>query len=214
MTDKDTTQWFDTIFYSGRKKPMILAINRNTDHYAYVSRYSYVVVDQEEFERSVFYRSERHDVSLIRRKLHLDMITGDTYVNIGVLYYDTADIYVCEGSGLLCITYKEGNNTQVMLYDIRHGLFVFMRLLTDINHSTEEFRDRIREIVDNDRDITARQMYRKLVEWSGGTRLFHIYDTEKNWDIIDKGYLSSEDMEISLVKPGRTRETGVAELLG
>lgn len=206
MTDKETTQWFDSILFSDRNRPMILTIETDTEqqcHYNYVSRYSYVVVDQEELERCTFYRSERHDVSLIRRKLHLDMITGDTYVNIGVLYYDSADIHVCEGTGLLCITYKEGSNTQVMLYDIRHGLFVFMRLLTDINYSTEEFRDRIRESVDNNRDITAKQMYRQLVEWSDGTRLVHVYDTENNWDIIDKGYLSSEGAEVSLVKPGR-----------
>lgn len=206
MTDKETTQWFDSVLFSDRNRPMILTIETDTEqqcHYNYVSRYSYVVVDQEELERCTFYKSERHDVSLIRRKLHLDMITGDTYVNIGVLYYDSADIHVCEGTGLLCITYKEGSNTQVMLYDIRHGLFVFMRLLTDINHSTEEFRDRIRESVDNNRDITAKQMYRQLVEWSDGTRLVHVYDTENNWDIIDKGYLSSEGAEVSLVKPGR-----------
>lgn len=206
MTDKETTQWFDSVLFSDRNRPMILTIETDTEqqcHYNYVSRYSYVVVDQEELERCTFYKSERHDVSLIRRKLHLDMITGDTYVNIGVLYYDSADIYVYEGTGLLCITYKEGSNTQVMLYDIRHGLFVFMRLLTDINHSTEEFRDRIRESVDNNRDITAKQMYRQLVEWSDGTRLVHVYDTENNWDIIDKGYLSSEGAEVSLVKPGR-----------
>ena len=206
MTDKETTQWFDSVLFSDRNRPMILTIETDTEqqcHYNYVSRYSYVVVDQEELERCTFYRSERHDVSLIRRKLHLDMITGDTYVNIGVLYYDSADIHVCEGTGLLCITYKEGSNTQVMLYDIRNGLFVFMRLLTDINHSTEEFRDRIRESVDNNRDITAKQMYRQLVEWSDGTRLVHVYDTENNWDIIDKGYLSSEGAEVSLVKPGR-----------
>ena len=206
MTDKETTQWFDSILFSDRNRPMILTMETDTEqqcHYTYVSRYSYVVVDQEELERCTFYKSERHDVSLIRRKLHLDMITGDAYVNIGVLYYDSADIHVCEGTGLLCITYKEGSNTQVMLYDIRHGLFVFMRLLTDINHSTEEFRDRIRESVDNNRDITAKQMYRQLVEWSDGTRLVHVYDTENNWDIIDKGYLSSEGAEVSLVKPGR-----------
>lgn len=206
MTDKETTQWFDSVLFSDRNRPMILTIETDTEqqcHYNYVSRYSYVVVDQEELERCTFYKSERHDVSLIRRKLHLDMITGDTYVNIGVLYYDSADIHVCEGTGLLCITYKEGSNTQVMLYDIRHGLFVFMRLLTDINHSTEEFRDRIRESVDNNRDITAKQMYKQLVEWSDGTRLVHVYDTENNWDIIDKGYLSSEGAEVSLVKPGR-----------
>lgn len=206
MTDKETIQWFDSILFSGWNRPIILAVEKDTEqqcHYNYVSRYSYVVVDQEELERCTFYKSERHDVSLIRRKLHLDMITGDTYVNIGVLYYDSADIHVCEGTGLLCITYKEGSNTQVMLYDIRHGLFVFMRLLTDINHSTEEFRDRIRESVDNNRDITAKQMYRQLVEWSDGTRLVHVYDTENNWDIIDKGYLSSEGAEVSLVKPGQ-----------
>lgn len=206
MTDKETTQWFDSVLFSDRNRPMILTIETDTEqqcHYTYVSRYSYVVVDQEELERCTFYKSERHDVSLIRRKLHLDMITGDTYVNIGVLYYDSADIHVCEGTGLLCITYKEGSNTQVMLYDIRHGLFVFMRLLTDINHSTEEIQDRIRESVDNNGDITAKQMYRQLVEWSDGTRLVHVYDTENNWDIIDKGYLSSEGAEVSLVKPGR-----------
>lgn len=206
MTDKETTQWFDSILFSDRNRPMILTVETDTEqqcHYTYVSRYSYVVVDQEELERCTFYKSERHDVSLIRRRLHLDMITGDTYVNIGVLYYDSADIHVCEGTGLLCITYKEGSNTQVMLYDIRHGLFVFMRLLTDINHSTEEIQDRIRESVDNNGDITAKQMYRQLVEWSDGTRLVHVYDTENNWDIIDKGYLSSEGAEVSLVKPGR-----------
>lgn len=205
-TDKKTIEWFDTIFISDRNRPTILAIEKDTEQqcYSYVYRYSYVVVDQEEFERSVFYRSERHDVSLIRRKLHLDMITGDTYVNIGVLYYDTADINVCEGTGLLCITYNEGNNTQVMLYDILHGIFIYMRLLSN-NHppGTEEIKDKIKEIVDNDRDITGKQMYKQLVEWSGGTRIFHIYDTEKNWDIIDKGYLSSEDVEVSLTRPGR-----------
>jgi hypothetical protein len=204
MTDKETTQWFDSVLFSDRNRPMILTIETDTEqqcHYTYVSRYSYVVVNQEELERSVFYKSERHGVSLIRRKLHLDMITGDSYVNIGVLYYDSEDINVCEGTGLLCITYNQGNNTQVLMYDIRHGLFVFMRLLSYNIPGTEKIQDRIRESVDNNKDITARQMCRQLAEWGDGTSLFHIYDTKNNWDIIDKGYLSSEGVEVSLVKP-------------
>lgn len=203
MTDKETTQWFDTIFYSGWNRPILLATCRNAeDRYnilsSYFTAYSYVVVDQEELERCIIYKSERHDIDVVYTRQHLGLRTGDTYVKLGFPNKDV-EINVCEGTGLLCISHRDGISTHVLLYDIRHNTFIYQCPVSQNRPDTEAFRDKIREIVDNDRDITATEMYKKLVMWSEGTSLIHIYDTEKDWTLFNFGYISPENIVDSIV---------------
>lgn len=200
MTDKETTQWFDTIFYGGKCRPIMLATKKDKEqkYLTYFPVYSYVVVDPEELERCTFYKSERNNVSLIRHLgLHMGLCIGDTYVKM-VTPFDKAE--VCEGSGLFCFSYNHGNTTHVLLYDIRHGMFVFQRPVSNNKPGIDEIQDKIREIVENDRDVTAGQMYRQLVTWSNGTSLIYIYDTEKDWACINFGYLSPENVETLLME--------------
>lgn len=196
MTDKETAQWFDTIFYSGRNRPIMLATRRERAKHFYnylFPAYDYAVVDQEELERCTFYKSERHDIDLIYTRTHMGLRTGNVYVQLGMTNKDVK-INVCEGSGLLCISCNETSTTYMMMYDIRHGIFIYQRPVSQNRPSTEAFRDKVREIVDNNRDVTATEMYRQLVIWSEGTSIIHIYDTEKDWTLVNSGYLSPENI--------------------
>jgi hypothetical protein len=198
MTDKKTTQWFDTIFYNGWHKPILLAMYRDAaDRYSilssYFTAYDFVVVDKEELERCIIYKSERHDIDLVYTRQHLGLRTGDTYVRLGFPNKD-AEISVCEGTGLLCISHRDGQTTHVLLYDIRHGTFIFQSPVSQNRPDAEAFRDKIREMVDNNKDITATEMYKQLVIWSEGTSLIHIYDTEKDWTLTNFGYVSPENI--------------------
>lgn len=198
MTDKETDQWFDTVFYSNRNRPILLATYRDTAEQhgvlsPYLTAYDYVTVDKEELERCTIYRSERHGIDLIYTGPHLGLRTDDIYVRLGFPNKD-AEISVCEGTGLLCISHRDGKTTHVLLYDIRHGTFIFQSPVSRNRPDAEAFRDKIREMVDNDKDITASQMYKQLVIWSKSASLIHIYDTEKDWTLTNFGYISPENI--------------------
>lgn len=205
MTDKETDQWFDAIFYGDKNKPMMLATSMNAKDIGsiYYPAYRYVVVDQEELERCTFYRSETHGVSLVNTGGHTGMCIGDTYLQLGPPHKD-GDIKVYEGSGLLCAVRNNIFASNISMYDIRHSIFVTQHLAH--KSETDEVGDKIREIIDNNRDVTAGQMYRQLVEWNRDTSLVYIYNAERDWTLLDFGYISPESLEeFTQTKPGQRK---------
>jgi hypothetical protein len=211
MTDKETDQWFDAIFYGSKDKPMMLATHRDEKDIGttYLPAYRYVVVDPEELERCTFYRSETHDVSLINTGQHMGMCTGNTYVTLGPPHKD-GDIKVYEGSGLLCVVGNKIFSSNLSIYDIRHGIFISQHILLHENSEAKKVGDKIREIIDNDRDVTAGQMYRELVTWNGGTSLVFIYNAERDWTLLDFGNLNPESLEeLTLTNPGHRKAISI-----
>lgn len=196
MTDKETTQWFDTIFYGGKDKPMMLATEKVAKQSGalYYPAYTYVVVDPEELEMCTLHKSETHGVSLINTGQHMGLCIGDTYLQLGPPNKD-GDAKVYEGTGLLCVIRNNILASNVTMYDIRHGILVTLHL-THKNPEAKKVSDKIRKIIDNDKDVTAGQMYRQLFTWYGDTSIVYIYNAERDWwTLLDFGYLSPESLE-------------------
>lgn len=207
MTDKETSQWFDAIFYGDRERPMMLATCRNAKQIGtiYYPLYDFVVVDKEEFERCTFYRSETHDVSLINTGEHTGMCVGNTYVQLG-LPDKEGDVKVYEGTGLLCVVRNTIFASNVSMYDIRHGIYVSQCFVCHENPEAKKVGDKIREIIDKNKDVTAGQMYRQLVTWNGDTSLVFIYNAEGDWTLLDYGNLDPETLEeFTLTNPGQRK---------
>ena len=208
MTDKETVQWFDTIFYGSKDKPIMLATRRDAKDIGtiYYPAYRYVVVDPEELERCTFYRSETHGVSLINTGEHMGMCIGDTYVTLGPPHNDE-ETKVYEGTGLLCVIRNTIFASNISMYDIRHGIFVSQCLVVHENSEAKKVGDKIREIIDNNKDVTAGQMYRELVTWNGdASRHVYIYNAERDWTLLDFGNLNPERLEeFTLTSPGQRK---------
>lgn len=206
-TDGKEIRWFDAIFYGSKDKPIMLATRGDAKDIGtiYYPAYRYVVVDPEELERCTFYRSETHGVSLINTGQHTGMCTGNTYVTLGPPHKD-GDIEVYEGSGLLCVVRNNIFVSNLSIYDIRNSIFVSQHFVVHETPEAKKVGDKIREIIDNNKDVTAGQMYRELVTWNGDASLVYIYNAERDWTLLDFGYLSPENLEeFTLTNPGQRK---------